>query len=382
MLKSLLLLLLPVFLLGATPVVDRPVVDTSGRLSPADKEAVATELVRLREETGAQMAVLMVDTTGGVPIEDYALQVAAAWKGGGRGQDNGLLLVLAVNDRRQRLEVGYGLEEHLPDDAVRTLLDAQGPLLRQGDYRGALLAVVQGVRLRLPNADGVVENQVPSTAPKAGEAFVGLLVGGLLMGMLLGQCVGAWRKRLGTVKLAWAVGALVVLPLGTITLATWSSQHPTVHFLGTFVIFATVFCLLTLVGIHASRVLAFLLGGIQLLTGLFIGTMMPSPGVLDMLGLTVFTSACISFVPFLVWAFIWGVNRADRSGSSSSSGDSSPSSWSGASSPSSWSDSSSSSSSWSDSSSSDSSSSSSSSSDSSWSGGGGDFGGGGSNSSW
>ncbi len=135
-------LLLPAFLLGsAPPPINRPVEDTVGLLSPSDREAVARALVQLRRETGAQMAVLIVGTTRGAPIEDYAMRAAEAWKDGAAGRDNGLLLVLAAHDRRQRLDVGQGLEAYLPDDAVRTLLEAQGPLLRQWNYRGTLLGV-------------------------------------------------------------------------------------------------------------------------------------------------------------------------------------------------------------------------------------------------
>ncbi|HYO69511.1 MAG TPA: TPM domain-containing protein, partial [Archangium sp.] len=108
---SALVLLLPALLLGSTPVIDRPVVDERGLLSSSEKEDVARELVRLRDETGTQMAMLLVGSTGGEPIEDYAMRTAEAWRGGTAGLDNGLLFVLAVDDRRARLEVGYGMEE-------------------------------------------------------------------------------------------------------------------------------------------------------------------------------------------------------------------------------------------------------------------------------
>lgn len=162
---SALVLLLPA-LLAATPTIDRPVTDTQGLLSSAQTETVARELVRLREETGVQMAVLIVGTTEGEPIEDYSIRVAHAWRGGQGGSDNGLLYVLAVKDRRMRLEVGYGLEEHLPDDAVRRLLDAQGPLMRERDYTGALVNIIHGVRERLP-ANGAVKTQAPAEAARA-----------------------------------------------------------------------------------------------------------------------------------------------------------------------------------------------------------------------
>jgi uncharacterized protein len=164
MVKALCLtLLLPTLLLGGIPDLRRPVTDTAGLLSASDQEAVADRLVRLRSETGVQMAVLLVNTTEGVPIEDYSMQAAEAWRGGEAGRDNGLLLVLAVKDRRMRLEVGYGLEEHLPDGTVRRLLDAQGPRMRARNYRGALLAIVEGVGERLPGNQASAELPQPDT---------------------------------------------------------------------------------------------------------------------------------------------------------------------------------------------------------------------------
>jgi uncharacterized protein len=164
-------LLLPTLLLGAVPTITRPVTDPRGLLSAVDTERVSQELVLLRNDTGVQMAVLVVDTTGGEPIEDYAMRAAQAWRGGQAGEDNGLLFVLAVDDRRMRLDVGYGLEEHLPDGAVRRLLDAQLPLMRQRAYAGAILHIIQGIRGRLPGAAAAAPpSDVAAAAPPSDVA--------------------------------------------------------------------------------------------------------------------------------------------------------------------------------------------------------------------
>lgn len=370
MLKSLVLVLLPVVLLGAVPTIDRPVVDTSGRLSSSDREAVATGLVRLRQETGVQMAVLMVDTTGGVPIEDYSIQAARAWRGGEQGRDNGLLLVLAVGDRRQRLEVGYGLEEFLPDGAARTLLDAQGPLLRQGDYRGALLAVVEGVHARLPGAEGAVTDRATWRPADVNSAFLALMFTGLVAGVLAGLCLGPWKERLGTVALPLVVGALAVLPPCAVSFAVRSSGLSTANFVGVEVLFAAWFFVLTLFGNRVSRLVSVLATVITLVSsGLAAGPQVTTNPLNILVASVIFSSFFVTSL-FLFWAIIRAVRSSRGSWVAGAGGDSTSSS-------SSWSDSSSSS--WS---SSDSSSSSSSSSDSSWGGGGGDFGGGGSSSSW
>ncbi|MCY1078564.1 TPM domain-containing protein [Archangium lansingense] len=221
---SALFLLLPSLLLAAVPpTIERPVTDTQRLLSPAQTETVASELVRLREETGVQMAVLIVGTTEGEPIEDYAMQVFREWKGGQQGVDNGLLYVLAVKDRRMRLEVGYGLEEHLPDGAVRLLLDAQGPLMREQNYTGALVNIIHGVRERLP-ASAATKPQAPAAAssvsssePRDQREFLSVAVGGmaayglcLLLFIVLRPGLSAWMGNRVTFGLS---GISIVLAL-------------------------------------------------------------------------------------------------------------------------------------------------------------------------
>jgi uncharacterized protein len=259
---SALVLLLPALLLGSVPAIDRPVVDERGALSSSDTEAVASELLRLRDETGAQMAMLLVGTTGGEPIEDYAMRAAEAWKGGRAGLDNGLLFVLAVDDRRARLEVGYGMEEYLPDDAVRRILDAQGPLLREQDYRGALLGVIQGVRARLPGAQDVPElaRSAPVSAASVNNTLFGLIGMGIVAGVLLGCCLGLWRERLGTWRLAGSIGAIVLVPSALTALLVHSIRIPTFHFLLAYVTFAAMYLVVTLGAQHLSFRLACVLG--------------------------------------------------------------------------------------------------------------------------
>ena len=259
---SALVLLLPALLLGSTPVINRPVVDERGLLSSSEKEDVARELVRLRDETGAQMAMLLVDSTGGEPIEDYAMRAFEAWRGGAAGLDNGLLFVLAVDDRRARLDVGYGLEEYLPDDAVRRILDAQGPLLREHDYRGALLGVIQGVRNRLPNVQDVpgLSGFAPVSAARVNNIMLALIGMGILAGVLLGCCLSVWRERLGTSRLAGSIGGLVLVPMALTGLMVHSIWIPTFHFLLAWATFAVMFLVVTLAAQHFSFRIAFVLG--------------------------------------------------------------------------------------------------------------------------
>ncbi|HQU30500.1 MAG: TPM domain-containing protein [Planctomycetia bacterium] len=75
----------------------------------------------LEQKTGVQMVVFTVDTTGDIPIETYAIELATKWKLGQKGKDNGVLVVIARNDRAYRIEVGYGLEGVLPDSFCGTI---------------------------------------------------------------------------------------------------------------------------------------------------------------------------------------------------------------------------------------------------------------------
>ncbi|MFP2907885.1 TPM domain-containing protein [Pyxidicoccus sp. 3LFB2] len=358
-----LVLLLPVFLLGATPSIDRPVVvDADIPLYMYDREVISSELVQLRKETGAQMAVLVVNTTEGEPIEDYALRVANEWKGGEAGKDNGLLLVLAVKDRRMRLEVGSGLEAHLPEDGVRTLLEAQAPLLREGKLPEATLAVVRGVRARVPTFEGVVKLQELWTPDAVGNAFMGTMFAGLVAGGLLGMCRVKWRTRLGTARLTGAVVALLAVPPAAIAFAVRSSHLPTWHFLLAHAVFCAVFFLLTLGSTRVGFVFSLLGAGAVLLGGWLGGADGLPADVMELLAMTAVWSVFPLFLVGIACLVVAKASGKLGSGHSSSRGSTSRSP--------------------ARSSSSSSSSSKGSGSGPRWGGGGGRFGGGGGGSSW
>jgi uncharacterized protein len=128
-----------------TPVIDAPVVDRGRVLAQRDVDDISATLRAHQARTGVQMAVLLIDTTAGVPIEDYALTVAEKWQGGARGRDDGILLVIAMRDRRMRLELGTGIEPWIPDSSAAVLIDAMKPNMRAGDVAGGVRVVVYGV---------------------------------------------------------------------------------------------------------------------------------------------------------------------------------------------------------------------------------------------
>jgi uncharacterized protein len=128
------------------PALRAPVADLTGTLT---QEQIATLDQRLRafeKEKGSQIAVLFVPTTQPETIEQYSIRVAEAWKLGREGVDDGVLLLVAKNDRAVRVEVGYGLEGALPDVLANRIADQViVPRFREGDFYGGVAAALDRI---------------------------------------------------------------------------------------------------------------------------------------------------------------------------------------------------------------------------------------------
>ncbi|MCY1043593.1 TPM domain-containing protein [Corallococcus sp. bb12-1] len=375
MVKAVLLsLLLPTLFLGAVPTLTRPVTDQTESLSARETETVAQALVKLRTEQQVQMAVLLVDSTNGQPIEDFSEEVFRTWKGGEKGRDNGVLLVIAKGDRRSRLEVGYGLEAELTDGEAQSLLHAQGPLLREGRFDAALLAIIAGVSEQAPGSFGLHPPGTNWPYWAVSGFFLTLVVFAFVAAGLLIQCrLSALRGMAMPVVAAM----LVLIPPVVLVSVAWDSQMTLLEILVVYVALLAVF----LGGWFVARKWSGWLGGV-LLAGILLGALAcvmwpPSPTARlgSLLAWTLFLSIAAIQALALILAVVKGISAAG-------SGDSSSSSWATSSSSSSSTDWSSSYSSSSYDSSSSYSSSDSSSSSSDWSGGGGSSGGGGGSDSW
>jgi uncharacterized protein len=119
--------------------------DFAGVIDAQSRAALDQYAAAVEKATGAQMAFVTVQTLQGEPIEDVANDLFHAWGMGQKGQDNGVMLLLVVHDRRSRLEVGHGLEEILPDGYDGLLLDNMRPELRAGQYGPAMLTAAQAI---------------------------------------------------------------------------------------------------------------------------------------------------------------------------------------------------------------------------------------------
>jgi uncharacterized protein len=144
------------------PALTGRVVDTTATLAPEAAVALERKLEAFERETGSQLVVLLVPTTAPEDIAAYSQRVADAWKLGRGGIGDGLVVVLAMQDRKSRIEVAKALEGAVPDLAARLILqDVLRPALRAGDVAGGLNATVdrlgeriRGEALPLPDAGG------------------------------------------------------------------------------------------------------------------------------------------------------------------------------------------------------------------------------------
>lgn len=155
-------LLLPFFAHAAVEHPGAYVEDQAGILSAETRTTLAGMLQELEQKTGAQFIILTVPSTGGLPIEQFSLERAERWGLGQKGKDNGLLLVIAVQDRKYRFETGYGLEQILPD----SFLGSVGrrylvPRFRQGDYSRGVSDAAAVVARTIAEAQGVTLSGLP-----------------------------------------------------------------------------------------------------------------------------------------------------------------------------------------------------------------------------
>src|SRR3954452_20219873 len=145
---------------GVPPLVGR-VVDQTGTLSTNDVSAMNQTIRAFEARKGSQVAVLIVPTTDGEAIEQFSLRVAEAWKIGRKKIDDGALLVIAKNDRRLRIEVGYGLEGALTDATTKRIIDEDiTPKFKSGDFAGGISAAVDRM-VRVAQGEKLPEPEPP-----------------------------------------------------------------------------------------------------------------------------------------------------------------------------------------------------------------------------
>jgi uncharacterized protein len=143
------------------------VVDEANLLSPEQKQRLAEKLEQFKQQTTNQVAVLTIDSLDDEDLADYANKVARAWGVGEKGKDNGVLLLVAKNDRKMRIEVGYGLEPVLTDLQTKVIQDEVIiPYFKRGDFGGGIEAGVDAI---LSTIQGKPFQPAPQPAAERGN---------------------------------------------------------------------------------------------------------------------------------------------------------------------------------------------------------------------
>jgi uncharacterized protein len=205
------------------PPLSGRVIDQTATLSAPQQAALEAKLAAFEAQAGPQIVLLLVPATAPEDIAAYAQRVADSWKIGRREVGDGLLVVVAKNERSVRIEVAKALEGAIPDLAARQVIDrAFVPAFRNGDYAGGLNA---GVDLLMARIRG---EALPAPAPRGGRPgsaklsleqmgmflFVGVMAVGGLLSAVLGRKAGSLLTAAAAGGMAWWLSASLLLALG------------------------------------------------------------------------------------------------------------------------------------------------------------------------
>jgi uncharacterized protein len=199
------------------PPLTGHIVDTTGTLQRDVLASIEGKLAAFEARKGSQIAVLLVRTTAPEAIEQYSLRVAEEWQIGRGGVDDGVVLLVALDDRRMRFEVGYGLEGAVPDALARRIIaETIAPRFYEGDIAGgldagldALIGLVDGEELPVPVA------REPDVEPFAALPIILMLALFLapLFRRLFGSLFGALALGSGAGFIVWLVSSVLFASL-------------------------------------------------------------------------------------------------------------------------------------------------------------------------
>lgn len=166
-------------------------------LDPETKAKVERYCTAVEQSTGAQLAVVTIETLEGEPVEDVANLIYRTWKIGSKKSNEGALLLLAVKDHKMRLEVGYGLEPILPDGYTGRVLDAMRPALKENHFSDAIISGITTVGQRIAESKGVTiqSPQGSRKRPSSGGIPFPLIILGVIFLLILissGGGGGGW----------------------------------------------------------------------------------------------------------------------------------------------------------------------------------------------
>jgi len=205
------------------PALKARVTDLTSTLGAGEIAALDAKLAAWEQQTGNQLAVLVVPTTNPEPIEAYSIRVADAWKIGRKGQDNGAMLVVAKDDRKLRIEVGYGFEGFLTDATSRRIIsETIAPRLRQNQFAQGINAGVDQIIDVVNKGEPLAAKPVAKQQRSSGGGipfemlFIVLFVVVPVIGGILTRIFG---KALGSTVGAGVVGAAAWVVAGSLLVA-------------------------------------------------------------------------------------------------------------------------------------------------------------------
>jgi uncharacterized protein len=146
--------------LSSIPKPSGYVSDLANVVNASDKETLESFCSKVEQQLGAQFAVVTVNTLGDEPIEDFTLDLGRTW-GVGNKKNEGLLLLLVIKDHKDRIEVGRGLEPYITDGFSGGTLRDMRPLMRQGNYGGALIQGVRALAARIAEGKNIQFSEAP-----------------------------------------------------------------------------------------------------------------------------------------------------------------------------------------------------------------------------
>jgi uncharacterized protein len=212
----------------AVPKLSHRVTDLTQTLTAEQTEALAKKLEALEKSKGSQIAVLMLPTTGEEGIEQFSIRVVDEWKLGRKGTADGVLLLIAKNDKRVRIEVGRGLEGALTDvTSSRIIREFVRPAFKQNDFYGGINAGIDKI------SSVIAGEPLPAPAPSQEKGlghsanytddfhifglhplvWFGLLIAGVILSKLLGPWLGRGGLAAGSVAAALVGGTPIVMAL-------------------------------------------------------------------------------------------------------------------------------------------------------------------------
>jgi uncharacterized protein len=202
----------------AVPPLKARVIDLSATLSSQQQATLEQTLAAFESRKGSQIAVLIVPTTQPETVEQYAVRVEETWKLGRKGVDDGVLLVIAKNDRKLRIEVGYGLEGVLNDATAKRVIEEEiTPRFKQGDFYGGITAGVERI-IRVIDGEPLPPPKPRQTSGSHIDlnsllfiGFILVFVVGSLLRAVFGRFLGAGIIGAIAGFIAWTLGGALLI---------------------------------------------------------------------------------------------------------------------------------------------------------------------------